>query len=217
MRRYKIVTCILLLLSVFSFVLAAPVPVQEVCEACVDTVDDRDNVVIGSWKRANEEGPLSAHAQQEPSSSSSSPSSGECNHRCCPHLAGLNSWNPEGEAKSIQPGTLTETQPALSSNAKSLESALNGVKIPPGLVIGELLPGGTWTGIQPQSSSKAKSVAWSPLKEVHLKSGLIYSEMLPPKIPEVKPPSGMIYSEMPPPEKPQPKSIFGFWPKVPRV
>jgi hypothetical protein len=73
MRRYKIVACILLILSVFGFVLAAPVAVQEVREACADAaVDAGDNVITGSGKRAelqDEEDPLLAQAQQEPSSS----------------------------------------------------------------------------------------------------------------------------------------------------
>ncbi|KAI0283677.1 hypothetical protein BGY98DRAFT_685551 [Russula aff. rugulosa BPL654] len=51
MRRYKIVTCILLILSVFGFVLAAPVAVQEVCEACADAVGRGNNMIIGSRER----------------------------------------------------------------------------------------------------------------------------------------------------------------------
>ena len=50
--RYKLVACVLLILSVFGFVLAAPVAVQEVCEACVDAVDGGENVIIESGKRA---------------------------------------------------------------------------------------------------------------------------------------------------------------------
>jgi hypothetical protein len=64
MRRYKIVACIILLLSVSNFVLAAPIAVQEVCEACADAVDGGENVKIGSGKRADSEN------QEEPSSSS---------------------------------------------------------------------------------------------------------------------------------------------------
>ena len=73
MRRYKIVAGILLILSVFSFGLAAPVPVQEVREACAAAVNGGENVIIGSGKRAEvqeEEDPKKqwlAPAQQEPS------------------------------------------------------------------------------------------------------------------------------------------------------
>ncbi len=75
MRRYKIVACIILILSAFGFVLAAPVAVQEVREACTDAVDGGDNVIIESGKRADhsEEYPLLTHAQQEPSLSSDWP------------------------------------------------------------------------------------------------------------------------------------------------
>jgi hypothetical protein len=76
MRRYKIVACILLILSVFGFVHAAPVPVQGVREACVDAVDGGENVIIESGKRAEqpelaeEEVPLlQSWAQQQASAS----------------------------------------------------------------------------------------------------------------------------------------------------
>lgn len=56
MRRYKIVACILLIFSVFSSVLAAPVAVQDVREACSDEVygDGGENAIIGFKKRAGE-------------------------------------------------------------------------------------------------------------------------------------------------------------------
>jgi hypothetical protein len=73
MRRYKIAACILLILSVFSSVLAAPIPlaVQEVREAYTnsDAVDGGDNVIIEMGKRSGEEVPSVAQAQQEASSS----------------------------------------------------------------------------------------------------------------------------------------------------
>ena len=47
--RFKIVACILLILSVFNFVLAAPIPVREVRDACAKGGED---VVIVSRKRA---------------------------------------------------------------------------------------------------------------------------------------------------------------------
>jgi hypothetical protein len=50
--RYKIVACILLLLSVFSLMLAAPVHVREVREAHADAVEGVENVIIVSEKRA---------------------------------------------------------------------------------------------------------------------------------------------------------------------
>jgi hypothetical protein len=76
MRLYKMAACIFPILSVFSFVLAAPVAVQGIREACADAVDGGKYAIIGSGKRAEvdveEEDPLLAQAQQEPSLSSSS-------------------------------------------------------------------------------------------------------------------------------------------------
>jgi hypothetical protein len=55
MRRYKLVANILVILSVFSFVpvLAAPIEIQEVREACADVADggnSEDVIIVG---RAN--------------------------------------------------------------------------------------------------------------------------------------------------------------------
>jgi hypothetical protein len=118
MCQYKIVACIVLILSVFSFVLAVPVVVQEAREAYADAVDGGDNVIIGSGKRADvqEEDPLLAQAQQEPSSS-------------------------DGGANLIQSVTSTETQPASSSNRKSVSWAPEReVRLPSGKTYSEMLP-----------------------------------------------------------------------------
>jgi hypothetical protein len=51
MRPYKIVARILLILSVFSLVLAAPIAVREVRGARADAVDRDNNVIIEVGKR----------------------------------------------------------------------------------------------------------------------------------------------------------------------
>jgi hypothetical protein len=70
--RYTIVACILLILSVFSFVLAAPVAVQEVREACTDAVAGGDKVITGLGKRADEPPPLPPSSPPRPSTSTPS-------------------------------------------------------------------------------------------------------------------------------------------------
>jgi hypothetical protein len=73
MRRYKIVACILLILSDFGFVLAAPVAIQEVREAWVDAVGGDENVIIELGKRtefAEEEEPLLHSWKQQKASAS---------------------------------------------------------------------------------------------------------------------------------------------------
>lgn len=235
MRRYKIVACIILTLSVFGFVHAAPVAVQEVRETCTDAVVGGENVIIGSGKRA-----------EIPEESSSAPN----------YAGGTYpspSFSSEGEAGLIQRATSTEIQPASSSKAKSVSFAPEReVIMPSGKKYSEPLPpetgliqAGTSTDIQPASSSKAKSVSWAPTKEVKLSSGQIYSEMLPPEtkplplapVPEghqpnqpqsssnakpvswkeVQLPSGEIYSEMVPAESktvPLLSGQEGFQPKI---
>lgn len=49
--RFKIVAFILLILSIFSFVLAVPVPVREVRNVYTDAVEGDENVIIVSGKR----------------------------------------------------------------------------------------------------------------------------------------------------------------------
>jgi len=57
MRRYKLAGHILVFLSVFNFVpvLAAPVAVQEMLEACADVADGGEEVIIVSGRRVEEE------------------------------------------------------------------------------------------------------------------------------------------------------------------
>ena len=217
MRRYKIVTCILLILSLFGFVLAAPVTTQEVREACADAVDGEENVVIrvGPGKRADiqEEEDLFARAQQGPSSSSLAPnyasgtppdpssSSGESKPPLLSASGEIElSWNPEPE------GGANSVQPASSSKAKSVSWAPKKmVLLPSGQIYTQMLappkssplppppvPEGHQPD-QPASSSKAKSVSWAPKKTVLLPSGRIYTQMLAP--PESSP--------LPPPPVPE--------------
>ena len=56
MHRHKIVAQILLIFSIISVPLAAPVVVREVCEACGNVVDIGEDVSAVSWKRVDEGG-----------------------------------------------------------------------------------------------------------------------------------------------------------------
>jgi hypothetical protein len=95
------------------------------------------------------------------------------------------SWNPEGKAKLIQPGTSTEIQSASSSRAKSVSFSsskkvllpsgeiytemLQPEKKPPQLSItsgGKMIQPGVSTEIQPVSSSKAKPLALPPYQPI---------------------------------------------------
>jgi hypothetical protein len=178
MCQYKTVACILLLLSVFGFVLAAPVAIQEVREAHADAVGGRENVIIGPGKRGggDDEPLMQSWEQQEKDmssywstapwrGSSSAPKyasgtrpnpSFSSGGREAPPLStpgGIKApWNPfaEDDTNLIQPGTSTAIQPGTSSE------------------------------IQPASLSKAKSVSWNPSKEVILPWGGVSVEELQP-------------------------------------
>ena len=76
MRRYKLAIHILVILSVFNLVpvLAAPVAVQEVREACADVADGGEGVIIVPGKRAEEgQDPLTQASPGQLSTSSPDP------------------------------------------------------------------------------------------------------------------------------------------------
>lgn len=103
---------------------ATPVAVQEVREAYADAVVGGDKMIIGSGRalRLKRRDRRSSSAPNYASGThpSLSFSSGESNRRCSPHQAGTEiSWNPDGEAKLIQPKTFDEVQPASESSSKA--------------------------------------------------------------------------------------------------
>jgi hypothetical protein len=134
MRRHKLVVHILVILSVFNFlvVLAAPVPVQEVREACADVVDGGEDVIIMSRKRAEKmDHPWSGHhglTQASPRSDSESDS--DYPSTSLQHPPGLPSTsnyasgvdqettNPIQQPSSESPSAETRRPPYSSSGAE---------------------------------------------------------------------------------------------------
>jgi len=218
MRRYKIVACILLIFSVFGFVLAAPVAIQEVREACADAVDGDDNAIVGSRKRADDEEPLLRRPlpEQELSTSNwwSTPS--------------RDHWQGSSSAPKYASGTLLkpsfssgERKPPLLSTSGGNELSESSRNPLAGGKAESIQPAGTLTEIQPTSSStrKAKSVSWATSENVKLPSGAIASETLPPRPLEIKtlpqpassaplPEAKMAAQQSRPPPKPQSKKMF---------
>ena len=142
MFRYKIVACILLILSVFSFVLAAPVTVQEAHEARIDAVDRVRNVTIGSRKRAKEDESLAE--EQGPSSSSYSwplpskyqgppPPAAEDHKPLLAHVQGPSSssnfWSIPSRYQGPSPSTAEDHKPLLAQ-VKGPSSSSNFWSIP---------------------------------------------------------------------------------------
>jgi len=64
MLRHKLVTQILLILSIINVFLGAPVVVREVCEACANGVDIGEGSSAVSWKRVDEGGDPSGPTTQ---------------------------------------------------------------------------------------------------------------------------------------------------------
>lgn len=172
MPLYKI-ACILLILSAFIFVHAAPVAVQEIRETRADAVDGGNYLLTGSGKRSKVEGedPLLAQSQQEPSSSTSDSQSTPSQHQgssLAPNYPSGTHPNPSFSSGGSKPPLSTSGVTELSRNPEG-EAKLR-----------------TWTIVQPASSSKAKLISWAPWREVIMPSGHKYLEMLPPD-PKIKP------------------------------
>jgi hypothetical protein len=147
--RYKIVACILLILSVFSFVLAAPVPVGEVREACADAVEGDENVIIVSGKRAPRGNPYDREGSDSDSDTEW--------------------WTPPpksspavGHASGSHPGVDMPSSSSGGSESPLLTPGGTEVPLDPE---GASKPG-TTTENQPVSSSEAKSVSWGHTNKV---------------------------------------------------
>jgi hypothetical protein len=182
--RYKIVACILLILSVFSFVLAAPVPVPEIREA----VEGGENVIIVSEKRAaggnpNRWADSDSDSDTEwatPSPQSSQPpdhASGSHPGVDTPSTSGgsvsplwSKVWSTPGGAEvpldpegAFKPGTTTPKKVNFWHTTK-VHIFEPDLSPPP----------------EDQPAKKALSVSWGP-SQLILPSGEIISEPLPPE------------------------------------
>jgi hypothetical protein len=143
--RYKIVACILLILSVFSVVLAAPVPVRE---ACANAVEGGENVITVSGKRA---------ARGNSLEDSDSDADAEW-------------WEPPYKLPSAfhyADGSNTGVDTPSSSLSGSVPPPGSGETEVPLDPEGAFNPG-TTTGNQLASSSNPKKVHWGPTTKVHI-------------------------------------------------
>ena len=204
MRRYKIVTCILLIFSVFGPVLAAPAAIQEVREVYADTVDGGEDVIIGSEKRAktplSEEEPplLESWAQEQAATAPSNwktipwpdhaPSS-------APDYAGGTRPNPSFSSGGSKPPLLStsaeiELPPNPEGKAELIQPGVPTEIQPASSSMSKLIQPGASTEIQPASSKMSKSVSFGPSTVI--------------------PPSGEIMAaqQSPSPMKPKSKSTF---------
>ena len=204
--RYKIVACILLILSVFSFVLAAPVPVGEVREACADAVEGDENVIIVSGKRAPRGNPYDREGSDSDSDTEW--------------------WTPPpksspavGHASGSHPGVDMPSSSSGGSESPLLTPGGTEVPLDPE---GASKPG-TTTENQPVSSSEAKSVSWGHTTKVHFFHDGPDDLRLPPppgrqgylvkvagqQTPslEIESASPSSYLDPPPPPKPQSKGF----------
>jgi hypothetical protein len=194
--QFKMVACIPLILSVFSFVLAAPVPVREVREARTDAVVEGDeNMIIVPGKRAARGNPHEGPEEDlyppdlsdtewgtPPHQSPSAPDyvSGSHPDIDMPSSGGskspLLSTTPGGTEVPLDsegaftPGTTTENQPASSSKTKKV-NFWHTTKVH--FFDPDLSP--------PPEHQSTSSSETAPSNKVLLPSGEITSEQLPPE------------------------------------
>jgi hypothetical protein len=156
--RYKIVACILIL-SVFSLVLAAPVTVREVREACTDAMEGEEEVIIVSEKRA-------PRGYEGDSVSDLSDTE----------------WAPSSSQSSSTPGYASGTRPGVGMPSSSSTGSTSPLRskvssTPDGTeAAGAFKPGST-TGNQPTSPSEPKSVSLTKVAQ----------QPSPPEIEDVSP------------------------------
>ena len=184
--RLNTVAGTLLILSVVSFVLAAPVP--EVHEAWGDVVEGDENVIVVSGKRAPGGNPSEGDSDLYPynpydgDSDESDLYPPDQSYRTPPQspspsahddASGRHPFDPAQGA--FKPETTTENQPAASSSTGKPKKVdwhhttkvhiyEPAIYVPP--------PEGP--------SSSASSVKWAPSREVILPSGETFSETVPP-------------------------------------
>jgi hypothetical protein len=170
--RYKIVACILLILSVFSLVLAAPVPVREVREACADAVGGGETVIIVSEKRARRDNPYEGADSDSdtewwtpPSQSSGTRDYGSGSHPGVdmPSFPSGGTGVPLDPEGAFKPGTTTPKKVNFWHTTK-VHIFEPDLSPPP----------------EDQPAKKALSVSWGP-SQLILPSGEIISEPLPPE------------------------------------
>ena len=150
--RFKIAACILLILSVFNFVLGAPVPAQGVREARADAVEEGENVIIVSRKRA----PGGNSYERDESDSDTewwtfSPERLSAIESSSGSHSGIGTQSSSSGGNKSAMLTLGETEVSLDQQ-------------------GEFKPA-TTTENQPASSSNTKSVSWGTSNKVVLPSG----------------------------------------------
>jgi hypothetical protein len=228
------VACIPLILSVFSFVLAAPVPVREVREARTDAVVEGDeNMIIVPGKRAARgnphEGPEEDLYPPDLSDTEWGNPHEEVEEDLYPPDLSDTAWGTPPHQSPSAPDYVSGSHPDIdmpsSGGSKSplLSTTPGGTEVPLDSE-GAFTPG-TTTENQPASSSKTKKVNFWHTTKVHF-----FDPDLPPR-PEdqstsssetapsnkVLLPSGEITSEQLPPESdflPLPPGREGYLAKV---
>jgi hypothetical protein len=231
--RFKIVACILCILSVFSFVLAAPVPVREVREACADAVEGGENVIIVSGKRAPRGDPYEGTEEDLYPTDLYSPDSPDTELGTSPSQ----SPSPPDHASGSHSTVDMPSSPSPSSGGDSSPGWFSKVWSIPGETKvssdpeGAFKPG-TTTENEPASSSKTKKVNFWHTTKVHIFEPDLPDEDQPASLPphsetksvswglsnKVVLPSGEVISEpLPPPEVeplPLPPGREGYLAKV---
>lgn len=200
--RFKIVACILLILPIFSFVLAAPVPVRAPRGKSYDGSESESDMEW--WTTSTKE------LQSQPQSPS-------------PLDYASASGSHPGDGMPPPPSPAGGNSPLWSK----VWSTPGGTEVAWDTEEGVFKPGST-TENRPVSPSTAKAISWSPLKKVQLPSGDVIRTPLQSDIKLVpSPPPGregylakaaaqQLPPQLPPqlPQKPQSKGFVAKFKKV---
>jgi hypothetical protein len=160
MRRYKLAVHILVILSVFNLVpvLAAPVAVQAMREACADVAEGGDDVIIVSGKRADEGQDPLTQASPGQSTSVQLPTPGS--PPTSDHASGVHqeTTNPIQPPSSASRGAELPWYSSDGTGPHLLTPDRGGVQ--------EVQPGTTSELLPPASSVRTKTQPWASTTEI---------------------------------------------------
>src|SRR6266849_8179391 len=136
MRRYDIVSGILLILPIIDFTLAAPVPVQEACRACADAVHIPEDMITVLGKRAKDPVDLeeffhSMLGQQEESSASHASSSSAPSEPVHGSTSVVQAPAPDSASSTANPGHALMEPSSSSPTVSPVHEALHGPLLTP--------------------------------------------------------------------------------------
>jgi hypothetical protein len=145
--RFQLVACILLILPVFSFVLAAPIPERHAHDMCADSMKGDEEIIIVSEKRAPQGSGLHASGSHPSRDLTSTGSESPMWSNVWSEPKGVEvPWDPPKSA-----GTMTGNPPTSAGNIKKVQWGTTAEN-----------------QLASESSGETKAVQWGPTTKIFM-------------------------------------------------